>query len=133
MYTVIEVPNSVDLISLCDQAKQAGAFSLRASYEKRFRFVDLTSGLFPAKLFEAVEFHVKFVLLCLYQRYGMKDNDPSRNCLLLHARNCDPLISSEVTVSIRTFLKRFDPELDKVSSMDLRAGYAKMMFAKHRA
>ena len=63
----------------------------------------------------------------------MKEDDPRRKCLLLHTETSDPLSSRQVTVSMRTFLKIFDPELEKLSSMNLRATYASMMLSKHRA
>ena len=110
VYTVLEAPNSVVFVFLRDQASKTGVFSLRTSYEKRVRSVDLPSVLFPACVFRAVQFHVQFVLPCFHEKHELKDNDPRKRCLLLHTENGDPLSSRQVTASVRNFLKIFDPQ-----------------------
>ena len=132
VYTILEAPSAVDFVSLREQAMKTGAFFLRISYEKRIRCVDLPSVLFPAAVFRAVKFHVQFVLPCLYAKLEIEESDPRRNCLLIHTETGSPLSSRQVTTSVRSFLKRFDPELEKVSAMTLRASYASMMLEKHR-
>ena len=132
VYTLLEAPSSIDLVSMMDEARKNGVFHLRLSFEKRVRYVDLPNVIFPRMLYRPVKFHVNHVLPTLYKKHGVEVEDPRRKCLLLHTETGENLDTRHVTASIRAFLKRFDPDLAKVSSMTLRASYATMMLLKYR-
>ena len=132
VYALLEAPSSVDLVSMVEDARKNGVFHLRLSFEKRARYVDLPNVIFPRVLYRPVKFHVNHVLPTLYKKHGIEVEDPRRKCLLLHTETGDSLDTRHVTASIRAFLKRFDPDLAKVSSMTLRASYATMMLLKYR-
>lgn len=132
VYCLLEAPSGVDFIALREKAKSTGSFPLRISYEKRIRSIDLPSVLIPSSLFRVIKFHCLYVLPAIFGKHEIDETDARRKCLLLHTENGDVLASRQVTGTIRTFLKRFDPELGKVSAMTLRASYATMMLTKHR-
>ena len=132
VYTMIQAPSVMQLVELRDSAKNSGVFCLRTSYEKRVRCVDLPHVLFPRSVYRILNFHVNYILPSLYETHGVEEGDPRRNCLNLHTETGEPLDSRQVTACLRTFLKSYDPELARVSTMTLRASFATAMLRKHR-
>ena len=130
--SMIEAPKKIDLVDLRNMVKESGVFSLRVSYEKRIRSVDLPHVLFPRAMYRALNFHVNYVLPVLYEKHGIGEGDSRRNCLIIHTKSGYPLESYQVTATLKSFLKSYDPELGNVNSMTLRASFATSMLKKHR-
>lgn len=132
VYTILEAPSKIDLPLLRNAAKESNAFTVKVSHEKRVRSVDLPQVIFPRQVYKSFSFHVNYILPALNSKLKLEADDPRHRCLLLHTKTGNPLDSSNVTRSIRTFLKTFDPELGKVTSMSLRASIATAMLQKHK-
>lgn len=132
VYTILQAPKKIDLSVLRKSAKETTAFTIKVSCEKRLRAIDLPEVLFPRKVFKSLNFHVNYVLPALHMKLNIPEEDPRTRCLLLHTKRGEELESSNITRSIRTFLKAFDPELGNVTSMTLRASFATAMLEKHR-
>ncbi len=107
-------------------------FSLKIRGEKRARSIDLPHVLFPASVLRALKFHVLRILPYLYYDFKIPLADSRRNYLLLHTKYGEVLRSNNVTSSLKHFLRNYDPEIAKVTSMSLRASYATMMMMKYK-
>jgi len=130
--SMLEAPSAVELLDMREKVKQSGVFSLRVSFEKRVRSLDLPNVLFPRAMYRAINFHVNYVLPVLYDGHRIGEEDSRRNCLILHTESGFPLESYQVTSTLKSFLKSYDPELRKVTSMTLRASFATGMLRKYR-
>ncbi len=95
-------------------------FAVKISNEKRIRDVDVPHVLFPESVLSAFKFHVRVILPVIYAKSGIPREDPRRNYLFLLTKSGDVLDSSNVTATLRAYLKNFDSELRHITVMSVR-------------
>lgn len=132
-FTLLRSCSNSELDDLRAQCERAEYFELKLSLEKRVRAIDLPNLCLPAKIYKYVDFHVRHMLPLLHTKFQMAPDDRRRHYLLLHTKTGNVLDSCNVTSTLRVFLKNYDPELGKMTTMNIRSSFASLMMGRYRA
>ena len=128
VYGQLQVPSPEELERMKSEADSRGFFELATVMEKTTRSPDLANVIFPTGLLKYIQFHVEVMRPSIFIRCGATELVSARNrSIFLDPRSARPLVSRQVTHSLRQFLKLHDPELRGITTMSIRGSYASMM------
>ncbi len=132
VFTILQSVDELGFQKWDQEIKDKGYFSVKVSNEKRIRAIELPQVLFSESVVQCFKFHITYILPALYRKRNIAEGDAKQNYVFLHIRTGDVLDSANVTSSLRTFLKSRDPELQNVTTMDVRSSFASMMLGFFR-
>lgn len=125
VYTQLKVPSRAELVGIRRRSRVVPFVELKAGIEKRPRGCRLPHVLFQSSLAKYLGFLVKNV-----RPFFARGEDINSGPLLLHTEAGTPLSSSQITKTLQRFLCRTDPELARVTTMNIRASHATMMIER---
>ena len=99
--------------------------------EKRARTTDLPSLVLPRVIVRYLKFHTAVARQIIVDRCEIDERRSDRP-LLINSETGDYLDTDQIRNSFRSFATRYDPELEHITVMSLRASFATMMFRAHR-
>jgi len=124
VYACVKCPAMTNLLTMENQSKETGFFTLITGTEKRPRPSNAPKFTLPAICFKYIEYHVLHVRPFLIARRDVRE-PIDRECLLLDTRTAISLDSRYITKSLKTFVKAKDPELAKnLTTMHVRSSFA---------
>ena len=128
----LQLPTAEETRELKILAQTESLFELRTVWEKTARALDCPNVSFPSSLFEFVRFHANVVRPSTVAGLSADESQLTEKTLLIHTESGDPLISSQITSTLRKVITREDPEKKKVTCMSVRGSYGTLMMQLHR-
>ena len=132
VFCQLQLPSKSALAEMRKSTEKMSYFELRTVMEKTRRALDMPNVVFPGNLLRFVEFHALSFRPIVVRKSKMKEGELQEKTLLVDSRFGDPLSSQQVARTFQRFLRRVDPELEKVTPMALRGSYATMMLQAYR-
>lgn len=134
-YARLQCPSRKVLDTVYEKVQVAEeAITVKTFKEKTARALDIPGVVFPIMVLPYIAFHVDVVRRILIHRRREKPSEIflKNQPLLLHTRSGEYMTPSNVSHSIRTFMRGVDPRLTNVTAMTLRASYATSMLHNYR-